>query len=84
MAEVFDAVKDFLTGRGQAYRKTFSSVHGEAVLEDLARFCRANETTFLPDERASLILDGRREVWLRIQKHLHLTDDELQKYFNPK
>ena len=84
MAEVIDQVKDFLTTRGQAYRFVFKGVHGEAVLQDLAKFCRANETTFLPDERASAVLDGRREVWLRIQKHLNLTDDELQNYFNPK
>ena len=84
MNEIVDRVKDYLTTRGQSYRFTFKGVHGEAVLQDLAKFCRADDTTFLPDARASAVLDGRREVWLRIQKHLNLTDDELQKYINPK
>jgi hypothetical protein len=30
------------------------------------------------------MLEGRREVWLRIQKHLNLSPDELVKIFNPK
>jgi len=84
MPDGFDRIKDYLITRGQAYRFTFKGVHGEAVLQDLAKFCRADDTTFLPDARASAVLDGRREVWLRIQKHLNLTDDELQNYFNPK
>lgn len=79
----FDRIKDFLTSRKQSYQKTFSGVHGERVLEDLAGFCRANETTFLPDARASAVLEGRREVWLRIQKHMNLSPDQLVQYFNP-
>lgn len=48
------------------------------VLIDLARFCRANETTFVPKDRdAALVLAGRREVFLRIQQHLNLTNDQL-------
>lgn len=77
-------IREFLTSRKQAYQRTFSGVNGEKVLEDLARFCRANETTFLPDARASALLEGRREVWLRIQNHLNLSPDELEKLFNPK
>lgn len=77
-------VKEFLTSRKQQYQRTFSGVNGEAVLEDLARFCRANETTFLPDARASAVLEGRREVWLRIQHHLNLSPDQLVALFNPK
>jgi hypothetical protein len=77
-------VRDFLNTRAQAYRQTFSGVHGERVLTDLARFCRANESTFAPDPRAEGILQGRREVWLRISKHLNLSEDDLQAYFNPQ
>lgn len=76
-------VRDFLITRGQSYRKTFSGVYGERVLMDLARFCRADESTFNPDPRMEGILQGRREVWLRIQKHLNLSEDQLQAYFNP-
>jgi hypothetical protein len=53
------------------------------VLADLARFCRADESTFNADPRVEGVLQGRREVWLRIAKHLNLTPDELVRYFNP-
>jgi hypothetical protein len=79
-----ERVKNFLVTRGQAYRKTFRTIYGERVLTDLAAFCRANESTFVPDPRAEGILQGRREVWLRISKHLNLSEDELQVYFNPQ
>ena len=82
--QLVDQVKDFLVTRGQAYRQTFNGIYGERVLIDLARFCRANESTFNPDARAEGVLQGRREVWLRISKHLNLTEDELQAYFNPQ
>jgi hypothetical protein len=81
---VLDKIKDFLVTRGQAYRQTFSGIYGERVLIDLARFCRANASTFAPDPRAEGILQGRREVWLRISQHLNLSEDELQAYFNPQ
>lgn len=51
------------------------------VLKDLAKFCRAFDTTFHENERAHALIEGRREVWLRIQNHLNMTPDELwQKY----
>jgi hypothetical protein len=81
--DAVQAVRDFLITRSQAYRQIFKGIYGERVLTDLARFCRANESTFNPDARAEGVLQGRREVWLRIQKHLKLSDDELQTYFNP-
>ena len=82
--QLVDRVKDFLVTRAQAYKRTFSGIYGERVLIDLASFCRANESTFNPDARAEGVLQGRREVWLRISKHLNLTEDELQAYFNPQ
>ena len=82
--QLVDQVKDFLVTRAQAYKRTFSGIYGERVLIDLASFCRANESTFNPDARAEGVLQGRREVWLRISKHLNLTEDELQAYFNPQ
>jgi hypothetical protein len=84
VVQLAEQVKNFLVTRGQAYRKTFKTIYGERVLIDLARFCRANESTFNPDARAEGVLQGRREVWLRISKHLNLTEDELQVYFNPQ
>ncbi len=80
---MIDKLKDFLHTRGQDYRHVFGGVHGERVLDDLARFCRANESTFHSDPRIEGVLQGRREVWLRVAAHLNLTPDELQAHFNP-
>lgn len=49
----------------------------ETVLEDLAKFCRAHETTFNADPRIHAAMEGRREVWLRIMEMLQLNDDEI-------
>jgi hypothetical protein len=60
----------------QAFRSI--PVINEHVLPDLAEFCRAldpapREGDLFIQGRAA----GRRDVWLRIQEHLHLTEDEL-------
>lgn len=67
---------DFLRHRRQAYQLTFGSPIGQTVLEDLAKFCRANETCFHPNSRVNAALEGRREVWLRIQTMLNLTAEQ--------
>lgn len=69
----------YITGRKGAYCRVFNleSRDAEAVLMDLARFCRAHETTVTPNDRATAVLEGRREVWLRIQQHLQLDDETL-------
>ncbi len=62
----------------RAFRVVFGGgPAGQAVLRDLEKFCRANETCFHEDARMNLILEGRREVWLRIQQHLNLNPDDL-------
>lgn len=76
-------IRQFLTTRKRNYQTAFTGVGGEAVLVDLARFCRADESTFNTDPRISALMEGRREVWLRITKHLNLSPDELARYFNP-
>lgn len=70
--------------RRNMYRFTFepSQPANLAVLADLARFCRANETTFHADERIANMLAGRREVWLRIANHLNLTTEQLYQIYN--
>jgi hypothetical protein len=68
---------DKLRFRQRDYQLAFTSPPGQAVLHDLAHFCRANETTFHEDPRLHAVAEGRREVWLRIQKHLRLTPDQL-------
>ncbi len=76
--------KEYLRERSQAYHHVFKGVYAEKVLVDLAKFCRASESTFNADPRVEGILQGRREVWLRIAKHLNLTEDQLWSYFNPE
>lgn len=71
--------KHYLFGRRGAYVRRLDPGNADAqtILVDLMRFCRANESTAHPDDRASARLDGRREVWLRIQQHLRLDDETL-------
>ena len=76
-------VREFLTRRKQSYKQVFSGIYGERVLADLAKFCRANKSTFHADPRVEGVLQGRREVWLRVTQHLSLTEDELLALFNP-
>lgn len=83
---LFDEAQAFLFKRRTAYNTTFRNPFGEVVLEDLAKFCRAHKTTWeeaVKHDNAHLAakMDGRREVWLRIQHHLRLTDEQLWKLY---
>lgn len=80
--ELVDRAKNFLFQRQRAYRTTFMNPVGETVLADLVKFCRACETTFDKDPTVSDHLDGRREVWLRIQHHLRLSEAEIWKMYS--
>lgn len=62
-----------------AYKRVFNPENADVklVVKDLARLCRALESTFHPDARVAAQLDGRREVFLHIQKQCKLTTDEL-------
>jgi hypothetical protein len=86
LKELFDLVKGYLSQRAHAYRRVFDSenVYTEEVLKDLAAFCRGNLSTFNPDPRIHAVLEGRREVWLRIKNHLELTDAQLYKIYARK
>lgn len=82
LAERIEAIRDFISRRRNAYCKTFMPTgdlapYAEEVLVDLARFCRANTSCFHVDPRAHAVAEGRREVWLRIQNHLKLTEEQL-------
>jgi len=68
---------DFFKFRKRDYRLTFAPEAGQNVLADLAVFCRAAETCYHDDPRKHAVLEGRREVWLRIQNHLNLTPEQL-------
>jgi hypothetical protein len=84
MGDVIERAKQFLFGRQTAYRAVFNGPMSDAVLVDLAKFCRANESTYHPDPRVAAQLDGRREVFLRIQQHLKLSSDDLWKLYQTK
>jgi hypothetical protein len=78
------SILSLLHWRKVQYQQSFLTETGKDVLADLAHFCRANESTFHPDPHVRCQLDGRREVWLRIQNHLRLTDDELFEIYGRK
>lgn len=76
--------------RRRAYRRIFLNDDGslkpdaEAVISDLARFCRLHRSTTVvstvsrqTDVPATFQAEGRREVILRILGHLHVDDSDL-------
>lgn len=81
MRPLAEKVRDFLATRAHYYKRAFLNPNGSRVLEDLSRFCRAEKSTFHLDPHMAARLDGRREVWLRIKDHLHLTDEQLTKIY---
>ena len=78
----WDKLQLALGARQYAYRATFKGPLAEDVLKDLARFCRAAESTFHENDRMQSKFDGRREVWLRIAHHLNLTPDDLWRLYS--
>lgn len=69
----------------RAYQLAFNSPAGEAVLNDLIPFCRAAESCVVPGDRdKTYVLEGRREVYLRIREYLDLTPEQLvERYTRP-
>jgi hypothetical protein len=80
-----DQAKTIFADRQRAYLLAFNTEAGKAVLMDLSTFCRARETCVVPGDRdRTYVLEGRREVYLRIRDHLDLTVEELvEKYTTP-
>lgn len=67
-----------LSQRAIAYRKAFENPEGRKVLADLRRFCRATlPTADVNNVHTTFLLEGRREVFLRIMSHLQLNDDDI-------
>lgn len=82
--DLWQKSKEFLFRRRTQYIRTFSTdnANAHAVLVDLAKFCRANESTHHADPAIASKLDGRREVWLRIQHHLQLSPEQLWELYS--
>jgi hypothetical protein len=85
---------DHVRERRLNYQLAANQPATQEMLIDLAAFCRANETCLVKDKNgaidqtATFILEGRREVWLRIQAHLNLSSKQLfmlltGRQFNP-
>ena len=75
-----EEVKAFVQSRKTAYQQVFEgdgNVASKAVLSDLERFCRHSESCFNADPRIHALLEGRREVVLRIKDFLTLPVEEL-------
>lgn len=72
--------------RARHYRALFLdddgevSLHGRKVLADLGRFCRADASTFHADPRIHALLEGRREVLLRLINFLKIDSATIAKY----
>ena len=81
IAETVRKTFEYLRHRKTAYQLCFGSPAGQRVLLDLAQFCRAHETCLHPNPTVQAALEGRREVWLRIQQHLSLSPTELLALF---
>jgi len=70
----------FLRQRRAAYAQTFNNINGQKVLADLRRFCKASvPTADVNNVHTTYLLEGRREVFLRIVSMLQLTDEDVVK-----
>lgn len=67
---------EFIAARQRAYQGI-----PDLVLEDLRRFCRAESECYDADPRMHALLEGRRETWLRIHRHLTWTPAQLLEHY---
>jgi hypothetical protein len=75
-----DERRAMVLARARAYKALFpekSEGHALEVLEDLRHFCSADDTVHVPgDTHGTAQLEGRRQVWLRIQSHLKMRPEQ--------
>lgn len=75
---MFHKIKSRWFRRAKNYQHTFNGPAGKAVLADLKKFCHAiTPTADINNTNATYIAEGRREVWLRIQAYLNLSDEDV-------
>ena len=82
LTEKIGKTYDGIRNRKRAYQLAFGSPAGKAVLEDLAKFCRANQSCFDADARVEAALLGRQEVWLRVMHHLNMSSEDIFKLYH--
>lgn len=82
-----ERILDFFRTRSRAYKLVFSRTMpaSRTVLADLEQFCKANDTTMRSNDPYELARnEGRRQVWLRIQRALNLSPEEQYALLNTK
>lgn len=83
LAAVELATKAWNARRAMHYQRVFFdddgtvSLSGRKVLADLRKFCRVDRSTFEADPRAHALLEGRREVALRILTMLGIKGEDI-------
>lgn len=83
LAAVELATKAWNARRAMHYQRIFFdddgtvSLSGRKVLADLRKFCRVDRSTFEADPRAHALLEGRREVALRILTMLGIKGEDI-------
>lgn len=82
--EKWGRLLDALRFRRRDYHLTFGPVNGQNVLIHLAEFCRANNSTYEDDARLHARMDGRRDVWLLIQRYMNLSSEQLAMIYSGK
>lgn len=84
--ELKERLYAFFHRRQRDYALTFSRTNpaNQRVAADLQDFCCGNRTTAGGDHDQLLIREGRRQVWLRIQRALNLTPEEQFNLSNQK
>ena len=73
--------------KSRAYKRLFKeanpvnteSFDSLAVLKDLRNFCNVDASTVRVSSTGMAVAEGRREVWLRIQAQLNLSEIDLEK-----
>ena len=69
---------NFILRKHQSYKQVFGGEAGKRVLGDLARFCHMTQTTHvIGDPSGAALLEGRRQVFLRITEMCGLTGEQI-------
>jgi hypothetical protein len=71
-------IVEFLRRRKVNFQLAFGSPAGRQVLADLREFCCASSTTAVTENPHDMaIREGRRQVWLRIERAINLTPEQM-------
>lgn len=69
----------WIRSRRSAYKAVLGRYDSEIVLADMARYGNAGRTTFVTDnDRASALMEGRRQFWLYVSGLIELDEHGLR------